>query len=327
MMASAMPTPNWGRIAPAWQRSYKVIDIGQTRRPAAVLQWHPVKSQQDDRMAELKSYVVWDAPTRWFHWINALCVVGLTAIGLVILNASGLGVSNAGKVTLKTVHTWIGYVFALNLLWRIVWAFLGNRFARWREILPGGPGYLHALRSYVASFLAGHPEQYLGHNPLARLSVGALFVLILIQAVTGLVLASTDLFYPAIRQLDRAVGCRTRRGPGHAGALLAGSLRQGGVGQHAGFSQAVRRSALVLFLRARCPGCAARRRCHRHRSERGRQHCFSHVHRAEDHLGRSRRQDAAWWDLMSVDCARPRAAGARQLRHRGCVAGCVTSTR
>jgi cytochrome b len=149
-------------------------------------------------MAKLKSYVVWDAPTRWFHWINALCVIGLMAIGLVILNASGLGISNAGKVTLKTVHTWIGYGFALNLLWRVVWAFLGNRFARWRAILPGGPGYLHALRSYLASFLAGHPEQYLGHNPLARLSVAALFALILIQAVTGVVLAGTDLFYPPI---------------------------------------------------------------------------------------------------------------------------------
>lgn len=149
-------------------------------------------------MAELKSYAVWDAPTRWFHWINALCVIGLAALGLVILNDGGLGISNAGKVALKTVHTWVGYVFALNLLWRFVWAFLGNRFARWREILPGGPGYIHALRSYVASFLAGHPEQYLGHNPLARVSVAALFLLVLIQAVTGLVLAGTDLFYPPI---------------------------------------------------------------------------------------------------------------------------------
>jgi Ni/Fe-hydrogenase 1 B-type cytochrome subunit len=155
-------------------------------------------SRRTSAMAELRSYAVWDAPTRWFHWINALCVVGLAALGLVILNASGLGISNTGKITLKTVHTWIGYVFALNLLWRLVWAFLGNRFARWREILPGGPGYLHALRSYVASFLAGHPEQYLGHNPLARLAVAALFALILIQAVTGIVLAGTDLFYPPI---------------------------------------------------------------------------------------------------------------------------------
>ena len=149
-------------------------------------------------MSELKSYTVWDAGTRWFHWINALCVIALAVVGLVILNAGALDVSNTGKVTLKTIHAWIGYVFALNLAWRIIWAFLGNRYARWRSILPGGKGYFRAVRSYIAAFIAGQPEQYLGHNPLGRLGVATLFLLIFIQAVTGLVLAGTDLFYPPI---------------------------------------------------------------------------------------------------------------------------------
>jgi len=149
-------------------------------------------------MSELKSYAVWDASTRWFHWINALCVIALAVVGLVILNAGDIGVSNSGKVALKTIHTWIGYVFALNLLWRIAWAFLGNRYANWRSVLPGGKGYFHAVRSYVAAFIAGPPEQYLGHNPVGRLGIAVLFLLIAIQVITGLVLAGTDLFYPPI---------------------------------------------------------------------------------------------------------------------------------
>jgi len=149
-------------------------------------------------MAELKSYTVWDAFTRWFHWINVLCVIGLSAVGLMILNAGDLGVSNNGKVSLKTVHLWIGYVFAANLIWRFVWAFLGNRYARWRSFLPAGRGYPQALRSYVAALRAGHPQPYLGHNPLGRISVAVLLLLLLIQVVTGLVLAGTDLFYPPI---------------------------------------------------------------------------------------------------------------------------------
>jgi cytochrome b len=147
-------------------------------------------------MSDLKSYTVWDAGTRWFHWINAISVIALIVVGFVILNAKGLGVSNDGKVSLKTIHAWIGYVFALNLLWRIVWAFLGNRFAKWRSVLPGGKGYFHALRSYIAAFIAGSPEHYLGHNPVGRLGIGLLFLLLVTQVVTGLVLASTDLFYP-----------------------------------------------------------------------------------------------------------------------------------
>jgi hypothetical protein len=32
---------------------------------------------------QLVSYRVWDAPTRWFHWINALAVHGLILVGIL----------------------------------------------------------------------------------------------------------------------------------------------------------------------------------------------------------------------------------------------------
>jgi Ni/Fe-hydrogenase 1 B-type cytochrome subunit len=149
-------------------------------------------------MFELKSYRVWDAPTRWFHWINAICVVALVVVGYLILNGRALEVSRAGSLTLKTIHTWIGYVFAVNLLVRIVWAFVGNRYARWRSILPGGRGYFSAVYSYVKAFVSSHPEQYLGHNPVGRLSITTMLALIAVLAVSGVVLAGTDLFYPPV---------------------------------------------------------------------------------------------------------------------------------
>lgn len=147
-------------------------------------------------MNDLKSYAVWDSCTRWFHWINALCVFSLMAVGLVILNSSSLGLSNDGKILLKEVHALIGYVFVLNLVWRFIWAFWGNRYARWQSILPGGKGFKQAVHSYVVAFMLGRPEQYLGHNPPGRIGVFVLFILLAIQAVTGLILAGTDLFYP-----------------------------------------------------------------------------------------------------------------------------------
>ncbi|NOQ69372.1 MAG: cytochrome b/b6 domain-containing protein [Gammaproteobacteria bacterium] len=149
-------------------------------------------------MTNLKAYFVWDANIRWFHWINLLCVLGLIAVGVAILNGKALGVSTEGKILLKTVHVWIGYVFAVNLLWRLIWAFIGGQYARWRAILPGGHGYMNELRSYLADIKAGRPRQYLGHNPVGRIAVTLLLFLLLVQAVTGLVLAGTDLFYPPI---------------------------------------------------------------------------------------------------------------------------------
>ena len=149
-------------------------------------------------MTDLKSYHVWDASTRWFHWINLVCMLGLIAVGVAILNNKALGVSTDGKILLKTVHVWIGYVFAVNLLWRLVWAFIGGTHARWRAILPGGRGYMNEVSAYIAAFRSGQPTQYLGHNPLGRIAVTLLLLLLVSQAVTGLVLAGTDLFYPPI---------------------------------------------------------------------------------------------------------------------------------
>ena len=109
---------------------------------------------------------------RWFHWINALTVIGLIATEMIVLNDDTLGLSRGGKILLKSIHVSIGYLMGINLVWRFIWAFFGNRYTRWRGILPGGAGYLASLRAYTVSFLSGEPQQYVGHNPLARHSSG-----------------------------------------------------------------------------------------------------------------------------------------------------------
>jgi cytochrome b len=147
-------------------------------------------------LLQYQAYRAWDAPTRWFHWINAMAVIGLIATGLIILNDDALGVSASGKLLLKSIHVSIGYAMGINLVWRFIWAFFGNRYTRWRGILPGGAGYLASLRAYTVSFLSGEPQQYVGHNPLARIGVSLLFLLLAVQLATGLVIAGTDLFWP-----------------------------------------------------------------------------------------------------------------------------------
>ena len=36
-------------------------------------------------VTSLQAYRVWDLPTRWFHWINFICVLCLAAIGTALL--------------------------------------------------------------------------------------------------------------------------------------------------------------------------------------------------------------------------------------------------
>ncbi|MEN8205190.1 MAG: cytochrome b/b6 domain-containing protein [Pseudomonadota bacterium] len=146
--------------------------------------------------ALLREYRVWDLPTRLFHWINFTSVISLIFFGLIMLYKKELGITSVeAKIGLKEVHVIIGYVFVLNLAFRILWGFIGNHFARWRTTLPG-KGFLQSVRDYKASLGTDSPQQFLGHNPLGRLAVSVMLVLLIIMAVTGLIRAGTDIYYP-----------------------------------------------------------------------------------------------------------------------------------
>lgn len=138
---------------------------------------------------KLVSHKVWDPVVRWCHWINFLSVLGLAALGLLMLNDDSLALGREAKEKIESVHVAFGYVFAANLSVRLWWAFVGKRVARWRAILPIGRRYFAELRRYWANLRRGRAHTYLGHNPLGRISVSILFVLLLAAAVTGLALA------------------------------------------------------------------------------------------------------------------------------------------
>ena len=144
----------------------------------------------------LQRHKVWDRTTRIFHWVNAVTVVALLLIGLLIMNTKMFGIQGDAKILLKSIHVYVGYIFVINLAWRLIWGFIGSYYARWRQILPLGKDYLHALKSYLCSLRSGKRQQYLGHNPAARVIVSLFFILLSLQAITGLVLASTDLYMP-----------------------------------------------------------------------------------------------------------------------------------
>lgn len=101
-----------------------------------------VEPQLPDRTG-LASHCVWNAPAHGFHWINAIRVLLLTALGLILLNPGALVVYSSGKILLKSVHAWTGYVFALNIVIRMSGVSLatitptGGRCYRSTEITSG----------------------------------------------------------------------------------------------------------------------------------------------------------------------------------------------
>ena len=143
-----------------------------------------------------RSYTAWSKSVRWFHWINVLSVISLIFVGLIMLYSKELGISSIEvKVSIKALHVIIGYIFATNLIIRIVFAFMGPSSARFSAFIPG-KDFMQNLRGYLASLKAGKPQQFIGHNPMGKLAVSSLFLLLIIMAVSGLIRAGTDIYYP-----------------------------------------------------------------------------------------------------------------------------------
>lgn len=135
---------------------------------------------------------VWSRNVRLFHWVNVLAITLLIFIGLIIFNAKTLGVSTDGKVLLKTIHVLVGYVFAINLLFRLIIGFIGKAHERWHKVLP----FTKDFSKELSEFKQHKKLTYKGHNPAGKLMVLALLSLMFIQMISGLVIAGTDIYYP-----------------------------------------------------------------------------------------------------------------------------------
>ncbi len=141
---------------------------------------------------EREQVFVWSRKIRLFHWINVIAILLLVIIGVIILNSKIFGITSDGKVLLKTMHVIVGYIFAINLLVRLIIGFIGKSYERWNKTLPFNRGFKRELIEFKQS----KQPAYKGHNPVGKLMVLALLTLMFIQMVSGLVIAGTDIYYP-----------------------------------------------------------------------------------------------------------------------------------
>ncbi len=145
---------------------------------------------------QLQEYTVWPAAVRWFHWINFVCISGLLVMGVIMLYMPVFGISgNEAKIGLKVVHVLIGYVFVINLLVRLVLGFVGSANMRWGKTFPG-KGFIAEAKRFKAADAKGRGHAWVGHNPQAKVALSLIYLLMFTMAVTGLVRAGTDIYYP-----------------------------------------------------------------------------------------------------------------------------------
>jgi cytochrome b len=131
----------------------------------------PIRKNRET-MTDLKhrQVVVWDVPTRLFHWLLVAAVFVAFVTGF-ILPQWWLG-----------AHRWAGYAIIVLFVFRFVWAAFGSEYSRLRSFAYSPSETLGHLRG----ILLLSPRHYIGHNPSGAAMIFALAFVLCGLAVTGL---------------------------------------------------------------------------------------------------------------------------------------------
>ncbi len=108
---------------------------------------------------------IWDLPTRLFHWLLALCVIGLVT---------------TAQLGYMDWHFRFGYGVLTLLIFRLLWGLVGGHWSRFSAFLYSPASLWRYLRGH------DEPSHSLGHSPTGSLSVFALLFFLLAQVGTGL---------------------------------------------------------------------------------------------------------------------------------------------
>jgi cytochrome b len=119
--------------------------------------------------------LVYDLPTRLFHWLLAFGFLSALVIAQFADEHSSL----------FPYHTLIGLVLGMVLILRVVWGGVGTRYARFGSFLFG-PG--EVIRHFKGA-LAGGGKRYVGHNPGSGYAAFAMLALTLVIVASGVLMS------------------------------------------------------------------------------------------------------------------------------------------
>ena len=142
---------------------------------------------------------VYDAATRIWHWVTALCIVVLGVTGYFIgsppPSIGGDAYQHFLFGYIRMTHFIAGMILGVAFLMRIYRVFVGGPHARQIFYIPfWNLHWWKDLFGEVRWYLfMGKPKEYIGHNPLAHFAMFAMFVLpTIVLLLTGFALYAED---------------------------------------------------------------------------------------------------------------------------------------
>jgi cytochrome b len=109
---------------------------------------------------------VWDIAVRVFHWT----LVGCFAIAFI------------SAEDFRKLHVIFGYSVLFLVLFRILYGFVGTKYARFSDFLY----HPAEIANYLKGLLIGRPKHYIGHNPAGGFMIFILLLSLLSLTLTGL---------------------------------------------------------------------------------------------------------------------------------------------
>lgn len=119
------------------------------------------------KATENTKVLVWDLPTRVFHWLLAATFAGAFL--------------TADSERLRDVHVTLGYTMLGLVAFRLLWGVIGTRYARFTSFAFG----VGSVLDYLKSLFTRSPRKYLGHNPAGGWAIYALILFAVATGATG----------------------------------------------------------------------------------------------------------------------------------------------
>lgn len=115
----------------------------------------------------MQRILIWDIPTRLFHWTLAVSFAGAW-----LTTASDQWLS---------VHVFLGYLMLGLVGFRVIWGLVGTHYARFSSFWFGPKDAL----VYLRQVLSGRAKRHVGHNPTGSVAIYLLLLLTLVVGAFG----------------------------------------------------------------------------------------------------------------------------------------------
>lgn len=133
---------------------------------------------------------IWQLPVRLTHWVTAACIVVLSLTGGYIAEPFLIPPGGAVMTVVRQLHIIAAITLLASGMLRIVLLLTGNRFARWSAFFPTSRRQFTEIFRQAAfyGFIRKEIPRILGHNQLAASAYILLWLLLLVETITGFAL-------------------------------------------------------------------------------------------------------------------------------------------